>query len=119
MTFPAKPNFPATVWDGVSDSRSQALDNQSPLVTHREPSAEDFSEVQQEILAIETHVGGGGGIAATTSTTGFIMLPRVAGVPTGVPANVPAGYVAACYDTTNHKVSVYDGGAWKQSAALA
>lgn len=49
---------------------------------------------------------------ATTATSGFLTIPSVAGVPTGVPVNVPAGNVAIAYDATNNKIMVYNG-AWK------
>lgn len=53
---------------------------------------------------------GGAGLAAA-ATDGFVYLPVVAGPPTGIPT-AHAGGVAACYDSVNHKVCVYDGG-WK------
>lgn len=54
--------------------------------------------------------------AATGDTTGHIYIQSHAGAPTGVPAG-QAGYSALRYDTTAHKIYVYDGG-WKATAAL-
>ena len=79
-----------------------------------------------EIQAIETAltttslIAGANNTAAlaTGATTGFMFLPKVNGVPTGTPAAVPAGYLAAAYDYADHKIYVYDGG-WKATAALS
>jgi hypothetical protein len=52
---------------------------------------------------------------ATTDTNGFLYISKVAGAPTGVPANLAGNYANALpmrYDTTNHKLWVYDAG-WK------
>jgi hypothetical protein len=49
----------------------------------------------------------GNGLLATTAITGFVYLPTCAGAPTGVPV-AKAGFVASVYDTTNHKLWVYD-----------
>lgn len=54
-----------------------------------------------------------GGALATSATGGFFCLPTCAGTPTGVPANVPAGCVPMIVDTTNFKLYVYMGSAWK------
>lgn len=56
---------------------------------------------------------------ATNATTGFMGLPTCAGTPTGIPANIPSGQAPAIYDTTAHKIWVYDGAAWIATAALA
>ena len=116
MSFPAAAKFPASAWDGSSDNRSAALDGERVPLIHRPPSAEDYSQIVAEVQAIENQLGAGG-LSGTTATAGFIFLPKVAGAPTGVPANVPTGFIAACYDTTDHKIYVYDG-AWKATAAL-
>lgn len=49
---------------------------------------------------------------ATTATAGFLYIPSCAGVPTGVPTAV-AGVVPMIYDTTNLRLYVYAGGAWR------
>jgi len=56
----------------------------------------------------------------TTATGPFIYLTTVAGTPTGVPGHGNAGRAACVYDTTNHKLWVYDqsASAWK-GVALA
>lgn len=54
---------------------------------------------------------------ATAATVGHLFIPSCAGVPTGVPANIPAGQVAFQYDSTNNQVYVYNG-AWKKTVAL-
>lgn len=53
---------------------------------------------------------------ATTATRGgFLYLSTCAGAPTGVPAQVTAAWSALRYDSTNHKLWVWDtvGAAWK------
>ena len=52
-----------------------------------------------------------GAVLATNATTGFLYIPTCAGTPTGVPV-AQTGTVALVYDTTNHKLYIYDG-AWK------
>jgi hypothetical protein len=49
---------------------------------------------------------------ATTATAGFLYIPSCAGVPTGVPV-VYTGTVPLIYDTTNLRLYVYSGGAWR------
>lgn len=49
---------------------------------------------------------------ATTVTDGFLYIRSCAGVPTGVPTAV-AGAVPMIYDTTNLRLYVYAGGAWR------
>lgn len=59
-----------------------------------------------------------GGALATTATGGFFCIPTCAGIPTGVPANVPTGSVAMVYDTTNNNLYIYNSG-WKKTTAFA
>lgn len=54
-----------------------------------------------------------GAALATSAAGGFVCFPTCAGTPTGTPANVPAGAVACVIDTTNSKLYLYIGGAWK------
>jgi hypothetical protein len=63
-------------------------------------------------------LNGSGAALATSATGGFTCLPTCAGTPTGTPASVPTGCVAAVIDTTNSKLYLYIGGAWK-SVTLA
>ena len=57
-------------------------------------------------------VVGKGGIS-TSGTEGFLWIPAVAGVPTGVPDGFQAsGTTAICYDTADNKLYAYNGG-WK------
>lgn len=64
-----------------------------------------------------TSVAVGSGSLATTATTGFLMIPFGAGAPTGVPALTVDG-VSMYFDTTNIKLCIYTGSAWKCSAAF-
>jgi hypothetical protein len=50
------------------------------------------------------------GILAVTATDGFLAIPTCAGAPTGVPS-VGAG--AMIFDTTDTKLYIYTGSAWK------
>jgi hypothetical protein len=122
----ANANFPASIWDGSSSTRSATIDKEPLNCIQRPPDAADWLQLVAETIAIEnalatvTTIAGGGNTAAlaTGATTGFFFIPKVNGVPTGVPANVPAGYLAAAYDYADHKIYVYDGG-WKATAALS
>lgn len=49
---------------------------------------------------------------ATTATDGFFYIRSCAGVPTGIPTAV-TGSVPMVYDTTNLRLYVYSGGAWR------
>jgi hypothetical protein len=69
----------------------------------------------EKLKLIETAIGSGAigaGLLATTAQTGFGFLPTCAGAPTGVPIAKP-GFVPAVFDTTNRKLWVYSGGAWR------
>jgi hypothetical protein len=61
----------------------------------------------------------GSAALATNATTGFLFIPTSAGTPTGVPTTY-TGRVAIEYDTTNHKICVYDPTtpSWRCSAAM-
>lgn len=54
---------------------------------------------------------------ATSATDGFLYLPTCAGPPTGTPTAY-AGRAAVVYDTSGHKIWIYDG-AWKATATLS
>jgi hypothetical protein len=56
---------------------------------------------------------------ATNATGGFVHIPSCNGLPSGTPATVLTGAVPMIWDRANLKMSVYTGGAWKQSAAFA
>lgn len=55
---------------------------------------------------------------ATGATDGFLYIATCAGAPTGVPTAF-TGRVAMIYDTTNHFLYFYEGGAWKKSTVYA
>jgi hypothetical protein len=63
-------------------------------------------------------LNGTGSALATTATGGFTCIPTCAGTPTGTPASIPTGTVPMVFDTTNLKLYVYTGGAWKGTAAF-
>lgn len=46
------------------------------------------------------------------ATDGFLYIPRIQGVPIGIPT-VIGGYRAFCYDEINERLMVFDGG-WKK-----
>ena len=56
----------------------------------------------------------------TTDTQGFFYIHSTAGLPTGVPGTTFTGRVPMQYDTTNHKICVYDPTtpSWRCSAAM-
>lgn len=51
----------------------------------------------------------GGGLLATTATSGFFHIPTCAGTPTGVPSGTPSGFVPMVFDTSGGKLYVYSG----------
>ena len=51
---------------------------------------------------------GNGSALTLSATTGWVEIPSCAGTPTGVPANAAVGKIAIVYDTTGHKIWVYD-----------
>jgi len=59
-----------------------------------------------------------GAALATTATVGFLTFSSCAGAPTGA-VTPPTGSVAIVYDSTNNKIYVRSGGAWRATAALA
>lgn len=53
--------------------------------------------------------------SATADTNGYVYMPSVSGAPTGVPAVLTGLYAGASpfsYDTTNNRLSIYNG-AWR------
>ena len=118
--------FPASTWDGSSATRSATLDKEPISAIVRAPDSADWAPVSRrdpgdrDALTTTSLIAGANNTAAlaTAATTGFMFLPKVNGVPTGTPAAVPAGYLAAAYDYADHKIYVYDGG-WKATAALS
>lgn len=59
----------------------------------------------------------GSAALATSATVGYVMIPSCAGVPTGIPADIPTGQVALHYDSTNNRIYVYNG-AWRMVAVI-
>ncbi|MCA1615057.1 MAG: hypothetical protein LC795_15675 [Acidobacteria bacterium] len=49
---------------------------------------------------------------STSAADGFLYIPTSAGTPTGTPTSY-AGRAPLVYDTTNNKLCVYAGGAWR------
>jgi hypothetical protein len=49
---------------------------------------------------------------STTMTSGFVHIPKAAGIPTGVPTAI-TGYAPMYLDTANNRLYVYNGSAWK------
>lgn len=117
MTFPATAKFPGAIWDGSSDTRNTSNVDEPVLQVYRAPDPADYSQITAELIAVQYQVGAGG-ISGPTATSGYFFVPKVAGAPTGVPTNVPAGFLALAYDSTDHKIYVYDGG-WKATVALS
>lgn len=59
---------------------------------------------------------GAGTALATNATTGFVMVPSCAGVPSGAPVGFGAGNVPVIVDTTNFRIYAYmASGAWKMA----
>lgn len=62
----------------------------------------------EEIGTEVNNVFGALNVLSNTATDGFVYIPTVAGVPTGVPTAY-TGKVAIQFDTTNNDLYVYDG----------
>ena len=56
---------------------------------------------------------------ATNATEGFFHLQSCAGTPNGTPDTIPTGQVPMVYDSTNNKLYIYAGGAWKRGQVAA
>lgn len=56
---------------------------------------------------------------ATNATVGHFFVPSCAGLPTGVPANIPPGQIAMQFDSVNNFLYAYLGGAWKKTTVFA
>lgn len=116
-------SFPNTIWDGSSPTRPAVIKTETCLSVYRAPDAADWVAVQSEVIAIEDvlqtlYIMAGANNSSPlslSSTSGFFSLPTCAGTPTGVPANVPTGYVACIYDSTGNNYYVYNSG-WKKVA---
>lgn len=54
---------------------------------------------------------GMGGARSTSATDGFVYIPTCAGTPTGTPTT-KSGMVPMIWDSTNHKLYLYDNGVW-------
>ncbi len=52
---------------------------------------------------------------ATGATRGFLYIPTVNGVPTGVPADAATGHAALLFDRAHDTLYIYNGG-WKSVA---
>lgn len=48
---------------------------------------------------------------STTATDGFFYIPSCAGIPTGVPTNIP-GRAPMVIDSVNNRLYIYAGGSW-------
>lgn len=79
---------------------------------------EESAEVTAETVDALAEGRGNAAALLTSATTGFAYLPTCPGTPTGVPTGTPVGTLPAVYDTTAHKIWVFDV-AWKATAALA
>jgi len=68
---------------------------------------------------VRGNIAFGSAALATTDTAGYLMMPSAPGASTGVPADIPTGQVPFVYDSSNNKIGVYSGGAWRWTAALS
>lgn len=67
---------------------------------------------------VRTRIDGNGNVSvgtgslSTTATDGFPYIPTCAGTPTGTPTAI-SGFAPMVVDSTNNKLYVYIGGAWR------
>jgi hypothetical protein len=76
----------------------------------------DASNVALKVAGNGSVVTGIAGAIATTATDGFLYIPSCAGTPTGAPT-AETGKIPIVWDSTNHKLYVRSGGAWKGGTA--
>jgi hypothetical protein len=58
------------------------------------------------------NVSAGVASLATTAANGFLYISACAGIPTGTPTS-KTGFAPMVVDSTNNKLYVYIGGAWR------
>ena len=117
--------FPASIWDGGSTSRSAPASGGDVKTIYREPDGGDYQRLVNEVVATETalnrvrllNAAANTAAVVLAATAGHGYMPTCAGTPTGVPGTI-AGFAGFLYDTTAHKLWVYDAG-WKATSALA
>ena len=103
---------------GTTANRIRAHSGQTATVWQVEESGgTPHVYVTAATAAVQASLVVGKAALATTATDGFLYIPTVAGISTGVPTT-RAGTVAMVYDTTNQKIGVYNG-SWRWTAALA
>lgn len=118
-------SFPSSIWDGGSASRPAPAGGGNVKTIYREPDGGDYGRVVAELVATQTalnrvrilNAAANTAAVALAATAGHGYMPTCAGTPTGVPGTV-AGFAGFLYDTTAHKLWVYDAG-WKATSALS
>lgn len=83
------------------------------------PVAIYTSDLQRLQVDVNGNVVMGTAAIATNATNGFFYIETTTGTPTGTPTSY-TGRVPMVYDTTNHKICVYDPTtpSWRCSAAM-
>jgi hypothetical protein len=101
-------------------------DNTNALIQSLATGAGTITPLQMKVgataAAVSLEINGDVRIGSTTaltttSTAGFFYAPAVDGVMTGVPT-ARANFCPVMVDITNNKIGIYNGGAWKWTAAL-
>lgn len=118
-------SFPASIWDGSSPSRQAPAGGGDVKTIYREPDGGDYGVLVAEVIATQTalnrvrllNAAANTAAISLAATAGHGYMPTCAGTPVGVPGTI-AGFAGYVYDTTAHKLWVYDAG-WKASAALS
>lgn len=118
-------SFPTSIWDGSSSSRQAPASGGDVKTIYREPDGADYERLVAEVIATETAVNrvrllsaaANTAVVVNAATAGHAYMPTVAGTPSGVPGTI-TGFAGYLYDTTAHKLWVYDAG-WKATSALS
>ncbi len=99
---------------GYVGSRAATNDVSGTIAFHTRPAGAGAAMIARMEIQNNGSVvlGDQAAALATTATDGFLYIRSCAGVPTGVPTAV-AGSVPMVYDTTNLRLYVYAGGAWR------
>jgi hypothetical protein len=100
-----------TISGGNTNSSTLTLQSTSAAGTTDSVVVKTASQVQRVLVDTNGNVIFNTAAVATNATNGFIYIATCAGTPTGVPTSY-TGRVPIVYDTTNHKIWVYDT-AWK------
>jgi hypothetical protein len=98
-----------TFTDGTANNTVSIQNSQGNLGFWNFGSATWLERMRIDALG---NVSAGVASLATTATNGFLYISACAGIPTGTPTS-KTGFAPMVVDSTNNKLYVYIGGAWR------